>query len=55
MLPTQCLTFLGVLIDIVSECLSKPQEKLVDYSSLNKISCIGAGLARGNCNHSLAS
>ena len=29
-LPTQCLTFLGVLIDTVSECLSLPQEKLVD-------------------------
>ena len=29
-LPTQCLTFLGVLIDTVSECLSLPQEKRVD-------------------------
>ena len=29
-LPTQCLTFLGVLIDTVSKCLPLPQKKLVD-------------------------
>ena len=48
--PTQCLTFLGVLIDTVSECLSLPQEKLVDLQLFVQDFLHRPGLAKGNCN-----
>ena len=54
--PTQCLTFPGVQIDSVGQCLSLPQDKLVELRAfVCKHSCIGSGVVRGNYTYWLGS